>query len=175
MPGASADSGQRVQTVRSARIRCADLAAPLQYASMPRTGTTLLELALVIVILGILAAIAVPRITLIADEAAVRHQAHRLVGALDAARGAGIRLGTPAGLTVGTARLTVAASVGGVPTTVWDAPGPTDEGVSVSGAGAPIMFGPAGLAVGASNRTIVLSRGAASRRVVISRLGRITY
>ncbi len=143
---------------------------------MHRTGTTLLELALVIVILGILAAIAVPRITLVADEAAVRHQVHRLIGALDAARGAGIRLGTPAGLTVGIARLTVAASVGGVPTTVWDVPGPADEGVSVSGAaGAPIMFGPAGLAIGASNRTIVLSRGAASRRVVISRLGRITY
>ena len=149
--------------------------ATTDHPRMQRTGTTLVELALVIVILGILAAIAVPRITLIADEAAVRHQAHRLVGALDAARGAGIRLDTPAGLTISTARLNVAADVGGIPTSVWDAPGPADEGVSVSGAGAPIMFGPAGIAVGASNRTIVLSRGAATRRVVISRLGRITY
>ncbi len=142
---------------------------------MQSTGTTLIELALAIVIVGILAAIAVPRITLIADEAAVRHQAHRLAGALDAARGAGIRFGTPAGLTVSAARLVVAADVGGAPTTVWDAPGPGDEGVSVSGAGAAIVFGPAGIAVGAANRTITLSRGAATRRVVISRLGRITY
>lgn len=142
---------------------------------MQRAGTTLIELALAIMILGILAAIAVPRITLVADEAAVRHQAHRLAGALDAARGAGIRFGTTAGLTASAARLIVAADVGGVPTTVWDAPGPGDEGVSISGAGGAIVFGPAGIAVGASNRTIVLSRGAAARRVVISRLGRMTY
>jgi hypothetical protein len=56
---------------------------------------------------------------------------------------------------------------------LWTAPGPGRDGVSQLGSGGPIGFGSAGIAVGVANRTLVLSRGAASATVVLSRLGRI--
>ena len=117
-----------------------------------RTGFTLIELIVALCIAAFAAAIATPRIIGIADAAAVRGETIRLVATVDAARGAAIRLGA-----VMTLSVTVA------------------NGVTISGAGPPIAFGPAGLAMGVSNRTITLSKGSALRKVVVSKLGRLTY
>jgi prepilin-type N-terminal cleavage/methylation domain-containing protein len=141
---------------------------------MSHRGTTLLELIIVIVILALLGAIAVPRVLGVTDAAAVRETAARLVAALDATRGAAVRLGGPAALLITPSDWRVLVRVGPDSVVAWESPGAAVHGVTVSGAGGPIIFARAGIAVGAANRTIVMSRGLASSRVVISRLGRVT-
>ena len=140
-----------------------------------RAGVALIEIMLVLVILAIVAAIAAPRIVAIADAAAVRDETIRLIAAIDATRGAAVRLDDIASLTI-TATIYRASIIDGSDTlTVWTQSGAATNGVSITGAGTPMTFGPAGLAMGVSNRTMTLSKGTAQRKVVLSRLGRLTY
>lgn len=135
-------------------------------------GTTLLELLLMLCLLALLATLAVARVATAADRAAVAVEAARVRGALEAARGAGLRLGTVAALQFGAGAWEVRAVVQGVETTAWRAAG-TSAGITLEGSGDPIRFGPSGLAVGVSNRTLRIRRGEVSRDVVVSRLGRV--
>ena len=141
---------------------------------MNRIGITLIELSLGITIIGILSAIAVPRLSFVADSAAVRLEAQRVTEALDAARGSALRFHRPTELTFESPSWQVSTTLDGDDIITWRAPDARTSGVTISGTGAPIRFGRAGIGVGASNRTIVLTRGLATRRIVISRLGRIT-
>ena len=140
-----------------------------------RAGLVLIELLFVVVLTGLLALFAVPRLFGIADAMMVRDEAMRVVAALDAARGASIRLGTVATLTFSDTSYRVTAVVDEDTLTAWRQPGPGRNGVVLSGGGQPVLFGPAGLALGVSNRTIVVTKGLAARKVVVSRLGRISY
>jgi Tfp pilus assembly protein FimT len=140
-----------------------------------RAGLVLIELLFVVVLIGLLALFAIPRLFGIVDGVVVRDEAMRIVVALDAARGASIRFGTVATLTLSDSSYRVTVVVGADTVTAWRQPGPGQAGVVLSGGGQPLLFDPAGLAVGVSNRTIVVTRGAAARRVVVSRLGRLTY
>jgi Tfp pilus assembly protein FimT len=139
-----------------------------------RAGLVLIELLFVVALTGLLALIAVPRLFGVADAMVVRDEAMHVVAALDAARGAATRLGTVATLTFSDTSYRVTAVVGKDTLTAWRQPGPGRSGV-VLGGGQPVVFGPAGLALGVSNRTIVVTKGQAVRQVVVSRLGRITY
>lgn len=135
-------------------------------------GTTLLELLLALVVLALLAALAVPRLAGMADRAALAVEAARVRAALEAARSAGVRLGTVAALQLGSGVWEVRAVIHGVETVTWRRPG-IAPGVTLEGTGDPLRFGPAGLAVGVSNRTLRLRRGSATREIVVSRLGRV--
>ncbi len=137
-------------------------------------GVTLPELLLALVLLGLLSLIAIPRLAAITNAAALRSEATLLLRALDVARISAIRLGTPTTLTLTESRYAVAGGVPGDSAAPWQREGPAARGVALSGGGVPIRFSPAGIALGVANRTFTLSRGGASRRVVISRLGRIT-
>jgi len=68
---------------------------------------------------------------------------------------------------------TLAIRVPGAPSDLWHAAGPNDEGVSLTGPTRGLIFSPVGLTVGVSNATYRLSRGAATRTVIVSRLGRL--
>lgn len=135
-------------------------------------GATLLELVLALVVLALLAALAVPRLVGVADRAALAVEAARVRTALETARGAGLRLGTVAALRLGTGLWEVRAELNGVEVVAWRSAG-IGAGVTLEGAGEPIRFGAAGLAVGVSNRTLRLRRGQTTREIVISRLGRV--
>lgn len=139
-----------------------------------RSGLVLIELMLVVVVSGLLALIAAPRMLAISDAAAVRDEAMRVIAALDAARGAAIRLGRGVTLSMSDSAYDVKAVVDGDTIVAWHQGGPAARGVALTGAGRPITFGPAGLATGAANRTIVIGKGDARRQVVVSRLGRIS-
>ncbi|HEY4320253.1 MAG TPA: GspH/FimT family pseudopilin [Gemmatimonadales bacterium] len=138
-----------------------------------RQGFALLELLCVCCVMAVTTAIAVPRCIHLADAAAVRQASGRLVAALDAARGAAVRLQQTATLTIADSAFTVSAVVGNDTVRAWRAAG--GDGVTVTGAGAGISFSPSGMASGVANRTLVLTRGGVTRRVVVSRLGRLTY
>ena len=139
----------------------------------PNRGTTLIELALAVTILAVLAGIVVPRVFYLADAAAVRQEAARLAVALDAARWAAVRLGSNASLTLAPDGWEVLVVRGADSLVAWRAVGSASAGVTLTGAGAPIVFSNAAVAVGAANRTLTLGRRLALRRLVISRLGRV--
>lgn len=142
---------------------------------MSTRGLTLVELLLVLVLLAIFSAIATPRVLGILDLGSVHAETASIVSALDAARGAALRLGAVTRLTLADSGYQVDANVAEESVTAWRASGPLQRGVHLSGAGQPILFAPSGIAMGAANRTLLLSKGAASRRVVVSRLGRLTW
>lgn len=142
---------------------------------MSRRGITLVELLLVLILLAILAGIAAPRVLGVLDRSTVHAETARVVSALDAARGTALRLGTVTRLTLADSGYRVDTRVAGEDVLAWRATGPRQRGVRLTGVGQPILFAPSGIAMGASNRTLLLSKGAVSHRVVVSRLGRLTW
>jgi len=139
---------------------------------MSRRGATLPELLLALLILAILTAIAVPRLAALLDAAAVRAARGDLLVALDAARGAALRLGADVELRDDGLRRTLVPVLPDS-AAAWTGPAASRHGVALGGLATPIIFGPAGIAVGASNRTLTLSRGSVTMTVVLSRLGRV--
>jgi hypothetical protein len=55
----------------------------------------------------------------------------------------------------------------------WSGPGPAAAGVALAGGTRRFTFAPTGITTGLSNATLRLSRGTATRTVVVSRLGRL--
>jgi prepilin-type N-terminal cleavage/methylation domain-containing protein len=141
-----------------------------------RRGVTLFELLVAIALIGLLAGIVTPRAALLADRIAVEHEAGRLLVAHRTAwlfarthhRLALLRV-TPDSLAV-----RIVSSAGAPDTAlVWIGPGPGRAGVQLTSAPHTTVLAPDGVAMGLANHTHVLTRGGATRRVVVSRLGRV--
>jgi len=136
-----------------------------------RRGATLLELVLVLVIIGTLTAIAEPRVRGYTDGLAVNRAALEIVSAHRRARISAILQSRIVELTISAAAISIRPS--GAAADTWRAAGPAAEQVSLAGPTRVIVFSPVGISIGVSNASFVLSRGAASRTVVVSRLGRM--
>jgi len=139
-------------------------------------GVTLLELLIVLVIVGILAGMVVPSAASLADRMAVEHEAARLLVAYRSAWLTARVQHRLALLQVTSDSLAIRTVSGaGAPDTLlaWLAPGPGVAGVSIQGAPHTTVFAPSGAAMGFANTRLVLSRGGATRQVVVSRLGRV--
>ena len=137
-----------------------------------RRGVTLLELALVLAIMGLLVGIAIPRFQRVADSLAVHNAALELISAHRRARFSAILQNRMVELTIRADSLAI--RIPGAPGDLWHAAGPDAEGVSLTGPTTrPLVFSPVGLTVGVSNASFRLSRGSATRTVIISRLGRL--
>ena len=136
-----------------------------------RTGFTLPEMALALVIAALLLGMALPQFTAVKQEVAVEQAAQSLVAAHWRARTLAIAQGHPAVLSVaeGSLRITLA----GAAEPHWQGPGPRDGGIAVTGAPRDLTFSPLGITTGLSNATFRLSLGSAVRSVVVSRLGRV--
>jgi hypothetical protein len=74
-------------------------------------------------------------------------------------------------LTVDNNLLTIRLRGQSVP--AWTGVGPSSSRVALEGNAHQFTFSPEGLTLGLSNATLRLTRGGASRTIVISRLGRI--
>ena len=136
-----------------------------------RRGATLPELSLTLILVGILLLMALPRIHGLADSMAVGRAAQEIAAAHRRARMAAVLQSRLLELTVEANALTIRPSGGGA--TVWRADGPAADGVALAGPSRTLTFSPTGITVGLSNASFQLTRGAARRTVVVSRLGRV--
>jgi prepilin-type N-terminal cleavage/methylation domain-containing protein len=136
-----------------------------------RRGFTLLELLLALAVAGLLFGIALPRFGLFRDQLAVGEEAGRIAAAHRRARITAILESRPVVLTIGPDSLCIAVDADSG--TTWTEPGPSAQGVALAGGSRQLMFSPVGITTGVSNATFRLTRGVASRTVVVSRLGRL--
>lgn len=127
------------------------------------------EMMLVLALVGILLGIALPRLSSAVDRIEVHTAANRLVAAHNRARMTAVSQGQVVVLSVDQHALVLRRQG----QTVWTEPGPDAGGVSLIGPGAKFTFSPEGITLGLSNATLKLTRGSATRTVIVSRLGRV--
>ncbi|HEY8259243.1 MAG TPA: GspH/FimT family pseudopilin [Gemmatimonadales bacterium] len=135
-----------------------------------RRGYTLIETLLSLVVLALLLGIMLPRFGAVRDQLAVNDEAGRIAAAHRRARTTAILMSRPVVLTISADSLAV-NEADSAPT--WIQPGPAASGVSLAGGMRQLTFSPVGITTGLSNATFRLTRGDASRTVVVSRLGRL--
>jgi len=135
-----------------------------------RRGATLLELALVLAVMGLMLAIALPPLRGLADGLAVHRAALDIVSAHRRARISAILTSQVIELTVDPNGLAIRPRGAAE---LWRTAGPAASQVALAGPARTITFSPVGLSMGLSNASFRLSRGGATRTVVVSRLGRV--
>jgi Tfp pilus assembly protein FimT len=136
-----------------------------------RRAHTLAELAVILAILGIICAVAVPRILRDTDRVHVRGAIREVVNALAAARATAVARGQHVAVRFEPVSSTVLVSAGG--DTILVRRLDAVHGVRITSNRDSLAYAPTGLGYGAANQTVVLRRGAAVDTVVISRLGRV--
>jgi prepilin-type N-terminal cleavage/methylation domain-containing protein len=136
-----------------------------------RQGFSLVELMLVLAVTSLLFGIALPRLSGALDRIEVESQANHLVAAHRRARMMAITRSQVLVLTIDSANLVI--RLRGQTSPLWAERGPAAARVTLDGPARQFTFSPIGLTLGFSNATLRLSRGTASRTIVISRLGRV--
>jgi prepilin-type N-terminal cleavage/methylation domain-containing protein len=136
-----------------------------------RRAFTLPELVLVLAVVGVLVGMAVPRVSRVVDSLAVEAASNHLVVAHQRARIMAIARSQILILSIDSDRIAIYPRGGTSP--LWSEVGPAASGVALGGAPRQLSFSPEGLTLGLSNATLRLTRGSASRTIVISRLGRL--
>lgn len=141
------------------------------YFLLMRRGFTLSELLLILAVVGVLFGIGLPRLSSSLDRIEVGAAAGHIVAAHQRARLLAITSGRVLILSIDSVALSIRPR--GEPAPLWSEPGPGSSRVSLAGPARKFVFSPEGFSLGLSNATLRLSRGAATRTVVISRLGRV--
>lgn len=141
-----------------------------------RRGFTLVEMLIVLAVIGIVTAVIVPGAGRSADRIAVEHQATRIVVAYRQAWIAARTQQRLAILRITPDSIAIRAVRGAAdPDTVLVSlqPGPAMAGVTLQSSSHTAVFGPDGIGLGAANTTHILVKGAVTRKIVVSRLGRV--
>lgn len=136
-----------------------------------RAAFTLPEAVLVLALIGLLLGIAVPQTMRALDRIEVAAAAGHIAAAHGRARLMAITQSQVVVLSVDSLGLTIRPR--GFPTPLWSEAGPASFGVSLVGSSRTFTFSPEGFSLGLSNATFRLSRGVATRSVIVSRLGRV--
>jgi prepilin-type N-terminal cleavage/methylation domain-containing protein len=136
-----------------------------------RHGFTLVELLLVLAVTGLLFGIALPRLSEALDHVEVGSAANHIVAAHQRARIMAVTRGQVLVLSIQAADLIIRPR--GQASPLWAEEGPAATRVALEGPARQFTFSPEGLTLGLSNATLRLTRGSASRTIVISRLGRV--
>lgn len=140
---------------------------------MSRRGHVLPELLTVCLLTAVVSGIAYPALKHAMDRRAVERAAQVLIEAHREARDAAVTQGRIALLRLAPDSLELRVVRGRDTTLLWRRPGPAAWGVAVTGRAHTVRFIPYGYSIGASNASYTVTRGVATRRVVISRLGRV--
>lgn len=133
---------------------------------------TLVELAMVVTIAGTLAVGIVAAAGSAADRAEVTLMQGRVLEAYRQGQAAAMARGGPVAVVVAVDSVVV-RGLSGDSAVLYRAPGPGSRSIVLSPASHRAVFERSGLAAGLANVTHRLSRGQASRQVVVSRLGRL--
>jgi prepilin-type N-terminal cleavage/methylation domain-containing protein len=136
-----------------------------------RRGMTIVELLVMVAILGVLAAIAVPRAITVMDRLSVRGATQDVVLTLAAARAAASRGDAYVSFVADTRAGRVRAVSGGEVLVERDLA--RVRGIRLAASRESVTFAPGGLGWGAANTTVIVSRGSRADTVVMSRLGRV--
>ena len=136
-------------------------------------GFTVLELMVVICIAGLLASIWLPRAARLMDWITTQWALRDMTTALAVARHGAVLHATRARLTISadTLRIDRLEAAGWEPW--WRRPGPASHGVVLQVSNPIVVFGPNGMAWGASNTTIIVRRGSQAETITVSRVGRV--
>lgn len=126
---------------------------------------------MVLALVGILAAFALPTLARRRDRAAVRHAAQLLTDALAVARDAALAGAAPVAVRLGESGATI--TVHSASDTIERHAMGSLLGVTLRTTRDSMAYGPDGLGIGTANLTAVLARGSASDTLVVSRLGRV--
>ena len=138
-----------------------------------RRASTLVELVLTLVMMGIVAAVAVPNIRTMLDRMSVRGATQDVVLGLWAARNVATTRGEYVGFVVDAkaGRVRVVASGD----TIFARDIGARRGVALAVTRDSITYAPTGIGYGAANTRIVLSRGRRADTITTSRLGRVSF
>ena len=126
---------------------------------------------LILALIGILLGIGLPRLSGALDRIEVGAAASHIAAAHTRARLMAITQSKVVVLSVDSLALTIRPR--GIAAPLWSEAGPGSSGVSLAGSSQSFTFSPAGFSLGLSNATLRLSRGTATRSVIVSRLGRV--
>ena len=137
-----------------------------------RRGITLVELVVVLALVAVFAGLAFPAAWRAYDAIVAERAAQAVVAAHRVARFSAIMRNRRTLLNVAPESLMVRAIEGADTITLWRRQGPAADGLSLVGTARALAFAPTGIPLGVANASFQLQRGAAVRRVIISRLGR---
>lgn len=138
---------------------------------MLRRGFSLLELTVVMMIAGVVLALAVPRLAHMRDAASVRSAVGELAELFSLARQEAIARRAPVTVGIDPARGDVELRAGGVPLVRRSLA--ASYGVSVGTNRDSTVYDPRGIGFGLANVTILVRRGAVVDTLRMSRLGRV--
>jgi prepilin-type N-terminal cleavage/methylation domain-containing protein len=136
-----------------------------------KRGFSLPELLLILALAGILSGMALPRLAQILDGIEAHSAASRLASAHYRARIMAVSHSQVVILSVTQDSVTIRSR--GSATPLWAEAGPAANGSVLEGPSRQFTSSPEGFTLGLSNATLRLTRGSATRTVVVSRLGRV--
>lgn len=136
----------------------------------PRAGLTLIELAIALTIIGMISAIAIPRISAMTGRLALRSGGYDVRTALAIAREQAVRRGEFVAFVGDAARGRIRV-VSGTDTLISRDLG--GRGITLTLTRDSITWAPNGAGWGAANTTITLARRGAADTITVSRLGRV--
>ncbi len=140
-------------------------------------GFSLVELAIVLCIITVLAAVGLPRLQPFLDRIATDQAAREITTAFAVGRNGALMQATRARVIVAADTLRIdRLKIGGTADEWepwWRRPGPADLRVQLEVSNPVVVFGPTGLGWSASNTKVVLRRGSQVETITVSRLGRV--
>lgn len=141
--------------------------------SSMRSGTTIIELTVVLAVVTILIAIIIPRSASMLDRARVSSATSEAIAVFGAARQVAIRRGRRATVLIDTAGASMLVLVGA--DTAHRRTLGRVHGVRLEATRDSISFHPTGMGYGGANLTLRITRGRAADTVFVSRLGRVRH
>lgn len=134
-------------------------------------GTTLPEMMVVLTIVGVLAVVTFGRTTGLRDRMSVRAAATETIATFALARRWSVTRATRTAIVFDTTSASVI--VKSFDDTVAHRKLASSHGVSLTASRDSMAYAPNGLGYGASNLTLILTRGTAAETIFVSRLGRV--
>ena len=138
-----------------------------------RRGFTLVELALVLGLAGLIATFALPPLLGIRDRLAVDGVLYDLAALHGRARLMAMVESRPVRLQLRPDSIILQVVDGADTLTRWAGAGTSAQPARITGGARTLLFSPAGVTYGVSNATWVVTRGAVERKLVVSRWGRV--